>query len=118
MERPSVEIVVCRCCRRSEPFGVRFEKYGRSTWRADWAFAVRERTIEREGYRQQQIEGSFELHPAFPGCPHCTNRGLVSCGCGSVACWDGQTRTVECPGCRARVEVGGVLRSLRVGGDP
>jgi hypothetical protein len=95
---PNVVIVVARCCRERQLFGIRFEEHGRGAWEADWAFPLKERAAKREGYGSE-ISGSFEFAPDYPGCPGCRAPGLFVCSCGKVCCWDRVTRQVTCAWC-------------------
>lgn len=113
----NVVIVMGRCSRSRQSFGMRFERHGPSLWVATWAFAIQESAGQREGYDQAQISGSFGFDPAFPGCPHCHSHGFFRCGCGKVACSPGETRTVTCPWCGATGELGGAVESLNAGTD-
>ena len=78
---------------------------------------MKEAVAKREGYDKSQISGSFAMEPAFPGCPHCQGRGFVKCGCGKVACWNGESQTVTCPWCGQCGQLGGQIESLDAGGD-
>lgn len=115
-DTPNVVIVLARCAHSAEPFGVRFEQQGRA-WIADWAFALRESVARREGYEATRLDGSFGFAHAYPGCPYCESSGLVKCGCGRVACWNGRSRRVFCPWCGSSGTLHGAIRSLDAGSD-
>lgn len=116
-ERPNVVIVLARCRHNRQGFGIRFEEKSRGQWTADWAFAVKETAARREGYDQGEIAGEFEVDPAYPGCPHCEAKLLLKCGCGKVACWNGEDHRVTCPWCGRAGEVRGIAESLQAGSD-
>ena len=115
-ELPNVLIVLARCERRDGLFGVRMEEVARRRWVATWAFPVRPKTAEREGYGTATARGEFTFAPAYPGCPHCERGGLFVCGCGKVGCWDGKGK-VTCPWCGHSGRPDGAVDSLRAGGD-
>lgn len=112
-----IVIVTGRCARAKQGFGIRFEGKGRSQWAATWAFPIKEAAARREGYDKTRIDGEFVTDPGFPGCPHCKANAFFLCGCGKLACWDGETRTVTCPWCNQRGELSGTITSLTAGGD-
>jgi hypothetical protein len=107
-----VVIVLGRCSRTRHPFGIRFEDKGAGNWVADWAFSVKEKSAHREGYDRGEIHGSFGFDPAFPGCPSCRAHSFYRCGCGKVACWDGETRMVHCPWCGMTGTLSGTIDRL------
>ncbi len=114
----NVVIVLARCSRSRQPFGMRFEEKGRGSWVVDWAFALPEATARKEGYDRNTITGSFALDPKYPGCPGCGCKGWFLCGsCGKVACWNGEQRVVTCPWCSASGELSGTVSSLASGSD-
>lgn len=117
MERPNVVIVMARCSRGGQGFGIRFEEKGRGDWIADWAFGVQGAAAMREGYDQGDITGAFGFDVAYPGCPHCHALSIFQCVCGKIACWNGDHRTVTCPWCGATIELRDHIENLSVEGD-
>jgi hypothetical protein len=113
----NVVIVIARCHDTRETFGVRFEEKSQHRWVADWAFAIKDAVAKKEGYYQGEISGIFEFETGYPGCPYCHAISIFRCGCGKVACWDGQHRTVTCPWCSTTGELSGTVESLSVRGD-
>lgn len=112
-----VVVVMCRCSKRLEAFGIRFEQQMPGRWLADWAFAIKETLAEKEGYDHNEIAGAFELDAKYPGCPYCEAQSVYKCGnCGKVACWDGQL-TVTCPACKRTAQIGGQIDRLTAGKD-
>ena len=107
-----VVIVVGRCAESPGLFGIRFETKGGRSWRATWAFPIRERAAMREAFSQRCVSGRFEFAPEFPGCPHCRRSMFVRCDCGTLSCWGGESGRVRCAGCGRRGEVDGVIDSL------
>jgi hypothetical protein len=109
---PNVVIVMARCSRSRNTFGIRVEEKHNGQWLADWAFALKETTARKEGYGRSEIAGVIKLDLAYPGCPHCHAMGLVKCSCGHVACWDRDRNMVSCPWCGSTGEVSGSIHSL------
>ena len=116
-ELPNVVIVMARCSRGQQSFGIRFEEKGSGRWIADWAFAIGEASAKREGYDQSEITGVFGFAPDYPGCPHCQAPSIFQCVCGEVACWDGDHHNVTCPWCGTLVELRDQIESLTAGED-
>src|SRR5579872_3709367 len=86
-------------------------------WVADWAFAVKERYAQKEGYDQITIAGTFMLDQAYPGCPYCHAKSIFKCGCGKINCWGEETKTVTCVWCGQTAELKGHIEALNVGVD-
>lgn len=114
---PNVVIIMARCRHSGQGFGIRFEEKSRSQWVGDWAFPVKEQVAKKEGYDRSEIRGTFSFDEAYPGCPHCGAKDLFKCHCSKVACWDGESRTVVCPWCKAKCRLTEQVRSLRAGND-
>jgi hypothetical protein len=79
--------------------------------------AIKDSVAKREGYERAEMSGSFTLSDGFPGCPHCSAYGFFRCDCGKLGCWNGESRTVTCPWCSARIELGGEITNLAGGTD-
>ncbi|MBM3143085.1 MAG: hypothetical protein FJ005_08645 [Chloroflexi bacterium] len=116
-ELPSVVVVIARCSRNKQWWGIRFEEKLPGRWTADWAFVIKEAVARREGYDRGKITGVFVLDAAYPGCPHCGAMSVFKCRCGKVACWDGERYTVTCPWCGATLKLSGQIESLSAGRD-
>ena len=116
-EMPQVVIVMARCSGSKQSFGIRFEEKARGQWAADWAFAVKETSASKEGYDRGKVTGNFWFDDGYPGCPYCRVRSIFRCGCGKVACWDGERRTVTCPWCNGAGELRGQIDALTAGTD-
>ena len=115
---PNVVIVMSRCCRSRESFGIRLEMVAHDMWSADWAFPVKETLAKKEGYDRSEIHGVFIVHDEYPGCPYCKNRGIILCGCEKVTCYDGRNSIAVCAWCGNRGQVGGGgSSSIKAGGD-
>lgn len=109
---PNVVIVIARCSRSRNTFGVRFEEKDNGQWLADWAFVIKETTARKEGYSRSEIAGVIKLDRAYPGCPYCRATSLFKCSCGQVACWDRDRYAVSCPWCGSTGELSGSVHSL------
>ncbi|HEY9605898.1 MAG TPA: TerY-C metal binding domain-containing protein [Allocoleopsis sp.] len=117
MTSPKIVIVLTKCSFAKQSFGIRFEEKLSGQWVADWAFAIKESAAKREGYDRSKVAGTFGFDSAYPGCPFCKASGIFKCGCGKVACWDGEHRTVTCPWCGATSTITGQIESLSAGRD-
>jgi hypothetical protein len=115
---PDVIIVVARCAKSQQSYGIRIEEKQPGVWLADWAFTLSEASAQRQGYGQGKVSsGSFSTDDAYPGCPHCRSASFFQCSCGKVACWDGQQKHVTCPWCKRHATLSGTMRSVQSGGD-
>lgn len=116
---PNVVIVVARCNRTKDLFGMRFEEKSRHRWVADWAFPIQETMARKEGYDRNQIQGSFDFDYDYPGCPDCHAGSIFQCSCDKIACW--QARRLPCvetcPWCGAQVTLSDSISSIKAGGD-
>lgn len=114
----NVVVVMGRCCRSSEGFGMRFEGRSWQQWEANWAFPIQERLARKEGYDQSEIKGNILLANEYPGCPYCGNASVIRCArCERVSCYDGQLHTASCGWCGWRGPVAGYIDRLSAGGD-
>lgn len=113
----NVVIVMCRCQKNKSGFGIRFERFVPGSWTATWAFAMKEKTAQREGYDKSTISGQFLFPPEYPGCPGCGAKSVFQCSCGHMGCWNGESNVVTCPWCGGRGELSGTIESIDGGGD-
>lgn len=114
---PKIAFIVGRCGKNKQYFGIRLEEKSRGMWFANRVYSVSETVAKREGHNKSKIAGSFATDLSYPGCPHCRAKGILKCGCGKVACWDGESRTFVCPWCGGKGEVRGQIESLHAGDD-
>lgn len=113
-----VVIVRGRCSRHKLGVGLRFEKSSGGEWILTWGFPLTDARAGKEGYGIRQIDGSFQAASTYAGCPHCSSRNIFACGqCGSVTCWDGETRSVTCAWCGRAGEISGAMTKLRSADD-
>jgi hypothetical protein len=115
-----VVIIIAKCSKKAGIyFGVRMEEKKHKEWVADWAFAIKEKTIHNkdEGYIQSLVSGKFSIDAAYPGCPSCNAKGFFKCQCGYVNCWDCDTKIVVCSWCNHQSHIDGNIESLSVNLD-
>ncbi len=115
--RLNVIVNEVRCSNRRSLFGVRIEEKGRNQWFTDWAFPINEKTAKKEKYGEQVVTGSFQTDESYPGCPFCGSRSFFLCGCGKLACWDGDKNGVKCPWCNNEGRIEGAVTSLKSSSD-
>jgi hypothetical protein len=121
MTNPNVVIIMAKCSKTKENFGIRLEEKLSGQWVADWTFRMKAATAQREGYDQSRISGSFDIDDAYPGCPYCQDSGFVLCNgslfshCSKVSCGSGSTHT--CPWCNQTAKIGGKIQSLNTEQD-
>ena len=113
----NVAILIGRCIRDKQTFGIRFEEQSRGQWVTNWAFAIPEASAKKEGYDRVEIKGSFCFDDTYPGCPHCGAGGIIRCNCERVSCWDGKRKTFTCAWCGITGEVGDEIKYLNVARD-
>jgi len=115
---PHVVIVLAKCCYEKGAFGIRFEEMERGIWAGTWAFAVKESYARKEKYDKNTIHGTIAFIPEYPGCPYCKAKGIFLCGmCNKVSCYDGESDTVICPHCNAKLRLQDKIKHLNAGGD-
>jgi hypothetical protein len=116
-DQPNVVVILARCKKTKKLFGIRLEEEHTSRWFADWAFSIQENKARKEGYAQNTIQGSFDIDPAYPGCPHCQAPGFFQCSCGKIGSYDGESRQVICPWCGRKIELSGLITSIQSNQD-
>ncbi|MBY0527023.1 MAG: hypothetical protein K2R98_26755 [Gemmataceae bacterium] len=52
-------IILARCCRSWQPFGLPFEEQGRGQWLTDWASPVKEQSAKRKGLDRGEVAGAL-----------------------------------------------------------
>lgn len=112
-------VVMAKCSHHThKSFGIRLEEKLTGQWFADWAFAIKESAVKREGYDHSEIRGTFALDTTYPGCPFCEKSSIVRCCCGGVSCWnENEEGNSSCAWCGTKVKVTGEIYSLSVGVD-
>ena len=99
-------VVVARCRKTKEPFGIRIEKKDDGAWHCTWAFKTTDKLLSRESYEENvEVSGQILLDPEYPGCPYCGAAGWCNCSCNKLTCWDGES-SVTCAWCGEVSEVG------------
>ena len=117
MATRNVVIVMGRCSRSKQSFGIRFQRREPSQWAGTWAFAIKDQAAKKEGYEKTRVEGEFLFDPTFPGCPHCSSHAFFVCECGKLACMQSESRRVTCPWCNRTADVTGTATRMDGGGD-
>ncbi|MDR3341735.1 MAG: hypothetical protein LBT14_02915 [Treponema sp.] len=94
------KVVLCRCQKTKQLFGIRIEERNRD-WYRTWAFKLDEKKAQREKFDTNQVTGSLMADAAFPGCPYCGNHEFFQCSCdgGKLTCYDGTRSTGTCAWC-------------------
>ena len=69
------KVLIFRCTRGKQPYGVRVQRMEDGDWWRTWAFKINFQVARDEGYDRNQIQGNLYATDEFPGCPHC------ACGC-------------------------------------
>lgn len=96
-----VMIIMSRCCKSKQPYGIRSEKMD-SGWVFTWAFRIKEDAARRESFDKNTISGTISISDTYPGCQHCGASGFVHCAkCGKVSCWNGDSSFI-CPWCASK----------------
>jgi len=116
-EMPNVVVVLARCISTGDSFGIRVEEIAPEAWKADWAFAIKEDQAKKEGYHKNEISGEFAFAKPYPGCPYCERKALVRCSCGTVYCWDGDSKDIDCSICGKKRTIRGPVTRLNTVSD-
>lgn len=112
-----VVIVMARCNRTKQNFGIRFEETEKGQWTANWAFAVKETYAKKEGYDHNTISGTLTFDSAYSGCPYCSAKGIFKSSCGKVNCWDEKRKIIMCAWCGQTDKLSGKIEALDAGVD-
>ena len=115
MTAPQVVQAVARCARGEGAFGLRFESGDGLVWHATAAFSLPGAEAQRAADRATDIDGRFQIGRQYSGCPICGNKSFARCGCGKLACWDGETRLFRCPWCGNAGQLAGEMSRLSRG---
>ncbi len=91
-------VVMARCARSKQTFGIRTEKMRDGIWHCTWAFRLNEKAASNEGYGSTMISGQVALDREYPGCPYCNAATWFLCSCGKLTCNNGETH-VTCRWC-------------------
>ncbi len=81
-------VLVFRCDKTGQSYGVRVQKMSNGDWVRTWSFPLQEEAIQFEKYEKQKIVGNFDCTEEYQGCPYCGAFGFVKCGsCGKISCY-------------------------------
>lgn len=98
-ESSQATVVMARCRRSGQTYGIRLEKRQDGVWYCTWAFMLGAKAAANEGYGETLVSGRVDIAPEYPGCPYCEAMGWFSCGkCGKLTCNDGESH-VTCSWC-------------------
>ena len=112
------DIVVCRCEKTRNLYGMRVEEKSPGHWSATWAFPLRQDRIDSEGYGSALIQGKFSFAEGFPGCPSCQASSFALCNvCHRVGCSAANAAYFTCPWCSNAGPLAGTITELQGGGD-
>ena len=93
-------VVLARCSRSRENFGIRIERRSDGVWSQTWAFPISAKNAAREGYGSAMLSGRVVTEASYPGCPYCGGAGWVLCGrCGKLTCASGSIEWFTCAWC-------------------
>ena len=88
-------ILLFKCPKEKQIFGVRVQKMSDGDWYRTWAFKIKPNNAKNEGYDKTMVQGNMYATEEYPGCPHCGAIGFVQCGhCQKITCWNGETSMV------------------------
>lgn len=97
-------ILLFKCSRSNQLYGVRVQKMKDGDWWRTWAFKIKSQYAKREGYDRTQVLGNLNSTKDYPGCPYCGTYGFVQCvQCKKLSCWNGETSLI-CPWCGEEME--------------
>ncbi len=97
-------ILLCKCSKESQMYGVRVQKMQDGDWWRTWAFKIKPRNAKSEGYDAVPIQGSLNQTKEYPGCPYCGTSGFVQCGqCNKITCYKGESSLI-CSWCGRKLE--------------
>lgn len=92
-------ILLAKCGRRKQIYGVRTQKMNDEDWWRTWAFSIDEHRANSEGYDITTVQGKLYHTEKYPGYPYCGTKSFVMCDqCLIISCWNGELR-LKCPWC-------------------
>lgn len=100
------KVMMAKCEKTKESFGMRIQKDTANTWLLTWAFEIAEELASKEGFdSESNIVGNFVTTGEYPGCPSCGAKDFFTCGaCGKITCWGGNSFTT-CAWCGNSSEI-------------
>jgi len=112
-----VQIIIGKCIKTGQLFGMRAEEFSPEIWSVTWAFPIKDKIAKNEGYDNTKISGFFNFTDTYPGCPHCGAKGSVLCRCGKTTCFDNDTTIGKCAWCNNQFNVAYNRLTMDVGSD-
>ena len=92
-------VLLARCTKRKQLYGIRTQKMEDGDGWRTWAFPIDERRAKSEGYDITPVQGNLYHTKDYPGCPYCKAKSFVLCHkCRKLSCWNGE-KEVVCAWC-------------------
>lgn len=86
-------IILARCTKRKQIYGMRTQKMSDGDWWRTWAFSLDENRARNEGYDVTKVQGNLYHTEEYPGCPYCRTTSFVQCNiCSKLSCWNNEAR--------------------------
>ena len=93
-------VIVGKCPKRSQMYGMRTEKMNDGDWWRTWAFTIDEKRAHNEGYDATPVQGNLYYTEEYPGCPYCKTKLFVQCNkCKKLTCFNNE-KELLCQWCR------------------
>ena len=86
-------VILCRCGRCGNVYGIRVEKMSDGDWWRTWSFKISEKSARHEGFDRNRILGNMYETAEYPGCPYC----------GRLNCWNHEP-ALNCSWCGRLME--------------
>lgn len=88
-------VIVGKCTKRNQMYGMRTQKMKDGDWWRTWAFSIDEKRAHSEGYDETPVQGNLYHTEEYPGCPYCGTKSFVQCNkCRKLSCWNGEKKLV------------------------
>lgn len=86
-------VIVARCKKRNQMYGIRTQKMSDGDWWRTWAFSLDEKRAYNEGYDVTKVQGNLYYTEEYPGCPYCGTKSFVQCNiCRKLSCYNNEVR--------------------------
>jgi len=94
------QILLCRCSKNKELFGITMEKRTRNDWEMMYSYPMDEERVAFEGFDKDTITASMYFSPKFVGCPYCRTLSFFQCGiCNRINCNPKDNSSAYCAWC-------------------
>lgn len=92
-------VVLTKCQKTGQTYGIRMEKRNDGIWYCTWAFKVNDQAAKNEKYASTSVSGIIKYDGEYPGCPYCGSHLWFECGaCHQLNCYKNEER-VHCQWC-------------------